>query len=78
MQGRGGHVGAAALPPQAGSHSAAAAREFIMNMHHSPCTWLRLPDSFAEAMAERAPLGLWVQADSCCNGPSWVATEFTP
>ena len=49
-----------------------------MNMHRSPCTWLRLPDSFAAAMADRTPLGLWVQADGCCNGPSWVATEFTP
>jgi hypothetical protein len=29
-------------------------------------------------MADRVPLGLWVQADGYCNGPSWVATEFTP
>ena len=27
---------------------------------------------------DHAPLGLWVQADGCCNGPSWVAVEFTP
>ena len=28
-------------------------------------------------MADHAPSGLWVQADGCCNGPSWVATELT-
>ena len=49
-----------------------------MNMHRRPYTLLRLPVSFAEAMVDRAPLGLWVLADGCCNGPSWVATEFTP
>lgn len=29
-------------------------------------------------MADRAPPGLWLQPDGCCNGPSWVAVEFTP
>lgn len=29
-------------------------------------------------MEGKEPLGLWVQADGCCSGPSWVATEFTP
>jgi hypothetical protein len=29
-------------------------------------------------MEERAPLGLWLQVDGCCNGPSGVAAEFTP
>ena len=54
------------------------AREFILDMHHQPCTWRRPPDSFMEEMADRAPLGMWLMADSCCKGPSWVATEFTP
>lgn len=53
------------------------AREFVVSMHCDPCTWLRLPDAFAREMTERAPLGLWLQPDGCCNGPSWVLTEFT-
>ncbi|KAE8809215.1 hypothetical protein D1007_14260 [Hordeum vulgare] len=27
-------------------------------------------------MEELAPLGMWLQLDGCCNGPTWVATEF--
>nr|XP_020174742.1 B3 domain-containing protein Os03g0212300-like [Aegilops tauschii subsp. strangulata] len=46
-------------------------------MHHDPCTWLQLPYAFMREMAGREPLGLWLQPDGCCNGSSWVATEFT-
>ncbi|KAE8783757.1 hypothetical protein D1007_42736 [Hordeum vulgare] len=27
-------------------------------------------------MEEHAPVGLWQQPHDCCNGPTWVATEF--
>ncbi|KAE8785256.1 heat shock cognate 70 kda protein 1 [Hordeum vulgare] len=27
-------------------------------------------------MEDFAPLDLWLQIDGCCNGPSWVVTEF--
>ncbi|XP_020172571.1 B3 domain-containing protein Os03g0212300-like [Aegilops tauschii subsp. strangulata] len=47
-------------------------------MHRDPCTWLRLPESFTKELAERVPMGLWLQPDGCCNGPSWVVTAFTP
>ncbi|KAE8794235.1 heat shock cognate 70 kda protein 1 [Hordeum vulgare] len=27
-------------------------------------------------MEDLAPLGVWLQPDECCNGPSWVTTEL--
>ncbi|KAE8798055.1 hypothetical protein D1007_26666 [Hordeum vulgare] len=41
-----------------------------------PHSWLWLPDYFAEEMEEVATLGLWLQRDGCCYGPTWVAMEF--
>ena len=28
-------------------------------------------------MENSRPSGLWLQADGCCNGPSWVVAEFS-
>ncbi|KAE8817732.1 hypothetical protein D1007_04594 [Hordeum vulgare] len=63
-------------PSRLRSHSVNAAREFIVRMEGWPRTWLRLPDYFMEDMEEHTPLALWLLPDSCCNGPSSVATEF--
>lgn len=73
----GGRDGAPALPPKGEAHTAVAAHEFIVGLHHRPRSWLQLPDSFARVMEDNGPLGLWLQADGYCNGPSWVATEFS-
>ncbi|KAE8767029.1 hypothetical protein D1007_61659 [Hordeum vulgare] len=35
-----------------------------------------LLDSYTEEIEELAPEGMWLQPDDCCNGPTWVATEF--
>ncbi|KAE8782368.1 hypothetical protein D1007_44260 [Hordeum vulgare] len=51
-------------------------RKFIVRMDDGPRTWLRLPDSFAGETEELAPVGLWLQPDDCCNGPTSVAVEF--
>ena len=47
-------------------------------MDNPPRTLLQLPDSFTEELVADAPLGLWLQLDSCCKESSWVAAEFTP
>jgi hypothetical protein len=59
------------------SHTAVAAHEFVVGLHRRLHSWLRLPDPFARVMENSRPLGLWLQADGCCNGPSWVVAEFS-
>lgn len=54
------------------------AHEFLVGLHRRPCSRLCLLDSFARVMEDGEPLGLWLQADGCCNGPFWVAAEFSP
>lgn len=49
----------------------------MVHVHRDPCTWLRLPDAFAGEMVKHALLGLWRQPNGCCNGSSWVATDFS-
>jgi hypothetical protein len=53
------------------------AHEFVMGLRRRLHSWLRLPDPFARVMESSRPSGLWLQVDGCCNGPSWVATEFS-
>jgi hypothetical protein len=54
------------------------AREFVVWMESPPCTWIRLPRSFAEELPAGGPVGLWLQPDGCCNWSSWTEVEVTP
>ena len=39
--------------------------------------WLQLPRFFADELPAPGPGGLWLQADGCCSGASWVAVEVS-
>ena len=75
--GRGGR-GSAASTSQNTAYTSVAEFDFIVDLHCRPYSRLYLPDSFAMAMANRRPEGLWLQVEDCPNGPSWVLAEYTP
>ena len=63
-------------PPREAAHSAGADHEFLVDLCSLPRSRLRLPDAFAELVAEKKPSGLWLQLDGCPNGPSWVEVGY--
>ncbi|KAE8798583.1 hypothetical protein D1007_26064 [Hordeum vulgare] len=52
------------------------AYELILRIEVRPRTLLRLLDFLTEGVEDLAPLCTWLQPHGCCNGPTWVATEF--
>ncbi|KAE8811746.1 l-ascorbate oxidase-like protein [Hordeum vulgare] len=69
-----------APPPRSheGIHAGEEVHGFLMVTQLGHRSWLRLRDLFARAMEGRQPRGLWLRADSSCNGPVWAAVDLTP
>src|SRR4051812_18797289 len=38
---------------------------------------INLLESFARIMVDSKPIGLWLRADGCSIGPTWVTTSFS-
>jgi hypothetical protein len=52
--------------------------EFVVWAERPAGLWFQLPRLLASALPAGGPGGLWLQADGCCSGASWVEVEVTP
>ena len=63
--------------PRAAIHTSFVPFEFILDLRRKIRSRIDLPDSFAMAMENNRPPGLWLQVEGCPNGPSWISVEYT-
>ena len=82
-RGRGGRDGArqrmvAARTPHPQLHSFDVSSEFMVWAEKPGGLWLRLPRSFGDMLPAGGPGGVWLQADGCCSGASWVEVDVAP
>ena len=66
---------AVARPPRPQLHSFDVSSEFVVWAEKPGGSWLRLPRSFGNVLPAE---GIWLQADGCCSGASWVEVDVAP
>ena len=69
-----GHGGVAPSIPH--DHPVVAAHEFLVGLHKTLKSWIRLLESIAIVYGGSPPPGIWLQKDDCPNGPNWVHMAF--